>query len=64
MGLFKSYSEKQIKKILPTVNKIEALADTFSAMSDEELRAYTDKLRADLDDGRTLDDILPEEGIK
>ena len=60
MGLFKSYSEKQIKKILPTVNKIEALADTFSAMSDEELRAYTDKLRADLDDGRTLDDILPE----
>lgn len=60
MGLFKTYSEKQIKKIIPIVNKIEALADTFAAMSDEELRAYTDKLKADLSSGKTLDDILPE----
>ncbi len=60
MGLFKSYSENQIKKILPTVAKIEALADQFSAMSDEELKAYTDKLKSDLADGKTLDDILPE----
>ena len=60
MGLFKSYSEKQIKKILPTVLKIEALADQFSAMTDEELKTYTDKLKADLADGKTLDDILPE----
>ena len=60
MGLFSSYSEKQIKKIIPTVNKIEALADTFRAMSDDELRHYTDKLKADLADGKTLDDILPE----
>ena len=58
--LFPSYSEKQIKKILPTVDKIEALADTFRAMSDEELREYTDKLKADLANGKTLDDILPE----
>ena len=58
--LFPSYSEKQIKKIIPTVNKIEALADTFAAMSDDELRHYTDKLKADLADGKTLDDILPE----
>ena len=58
--LFPSYSEKQISKIMPTVNAIEALADKFSAMSDEELRAYTDKLKADLKDGKTLDDILPE----
>ena len=60
MGLFKSYSEKQIKKIIPTVNKIEALADTFKAMSDEEMRAYTDKLKDALSGGATLDDILPE----
>ncbi len=60
MGLFKSYSEKQIKKIIPTVDKIEALADTFSAMTNEQLRAYTDKLKNDLNDGKSLDDILPE----
>ena len=58
--LFPSYSEKQIKKIIPTVNKIEALADTFHAMSDDELRHYTDKLKGDLANGKTLDDILPE----
>ena len=58
--IFPSYSEKQIKKILPTVDKIEALADTFRAMTDDELRAYTDKLKGDLANGKTLDDILPE----
>jgi len=60
MGLFKSYSEKQIKKLLPLVDATEALADTFAAMSDSELRAYTDKLKGDLANGKTLDDILPE----
>ena len=60
MGIFKSYSEKQIKKITPLVDAIEALADKFSAMSDADMRAYTDKLKGDLADGKTLDDILPE----
>ncbi len=64
MGLFKSlfasYSKKQIKKIIPTVDIIESLAPKFSAMSNEELRAYTDKLKGALADGATLDDILPE----
>ena len=60
MGLFKTYSEKQIKRILPLVNATEALADKFAAMSDSEMRAYTDKLKADLQNGKTLDDILPE----
>ena len=59
-SIFKSYSEKQIKRIIPTIDEIEALADKFSAMSDAELRAYTDKLKGDLADGKTLDDILPE----
>ncbi|MBQ9084115.1 MAG: preprotein translocase subunit SecA, partial [Clostridia bacterium] len=58
--LFASYSEKQIKKIIPIVDAIEALADKFINMTDEELRAYTDKLKGDLAEGKTLDDILPE----
>ena len=58
--LFASYSEKEIKKIIPTVDQIESLAERFGAMSDEEMRAYTDKLREDLAVGKTLDDILPE----
>ena len=59
-SLFKSYSEKQIQKIIPLVDQIEALADKFKAMSDSEMRAYTDKLKGDLANGKTLDDILPE----
>ena len=60
MGFFKTYSEKQIKRLMPMVNATEALADKFAAMSDEEMRAYTDKLKGDLAAGKTLDDILPE----
>ena len=60
MGLFKSYSQKQIKRIIPIVDATEALQDKFKEMSDGELRAYTDKLKGDLADGKTLDDILPE----
>ncbi len=64
MGLFSAifgtYSEKQIKKITPTVDKIEALADKFAAMSDGELRGYTDILKGRLSEGESLDDILPE----
>ncbi len=59
-SLFASYSEKQIKKIIPLVDEIEALAPKFSAMSNDDLRAYTDKLKGDLAEGKTLDDILPE----
>jgi len=64
MGLFKrlfaSYSEKQVRKITPTVDKIEELADKFRAMTDDELKEYTEKLKGDLSSGATLDDILPE----
>ncbi len=58
--LFGTYSEKQIKKIIPIVDEIEALSDEFHALSDDEVRGYTDKLKADLVAGKTLDDILPE----
>ncbi|MBO7304846.1 MAG: DEAD/DEAH box helicase, partial [Clostridia bacterium] len=64
MGLFKkifgTYSEKEIKKLTPVVDKIESLAPTFAAMSDEEMREYTDILKGRLNGGETLDDILPE----
>ena len=59
-SLFKSYSEKQINRIMPLVDATEALADKFAAMSDAEMRSYTDKLKGDLAEGKTLDDILPE----
>jgi len=58
--LFKSYSEKQIERIVPIVDEIEALSDKFAEMSDAELKSYTDKLKGDLAEGKTLDDILPE----
>ena len=58
--IFGTYSSKQIKKIEPTVKKIEALADKYAAMSDAELRAVTPAFRARLDAGETLDAILPD----
>ncbi|MBQ4066315.1 MAG: preprotein translocase subunit SecA [Clostridia bacterium] len=58
--IFGSYSDKQIKKITPVVDKIEALAEKYKAMSDSEMRAVTDSLKAELEGGKTLDDILPD----
>ncbi|MBQ4120665.1 MAG: preprotein translocase subunit SecA, partial [Clostridia bacterium] len=58
--IFGTYSEKQIKKIIPIVNEIESLADTYKQYSDEELRGMTQKLKDRLAAGETLDDILPE----
>ena len=58
--LFGTYSDKQIKKILPIVDKIDSLADKFAALSDDEMRNYTDILKSRLANGETLDDILPE----
>ena len=58
--IFGTYSSKQIKKIEPTVKKVEALADKYAAMSDAELRDVTPALKARLSGGETLDDILPD----
>ncbi len=55
-----TYSQRQVKKVIPIVDKIEALAPTYKAMSDEELRGMTDKLKARLAGIETLDDILPD----
>ncbi len=58
--LFGTTSEKEIKKITPIVNEVEALADKYSQMSDAELRAVTEELKKRLADGESLDDILPD----
>ena len=64
MGLFTkifgTYSDRQIKKIIPLVDEIEGLADKYKAMSDNEMRAKTDEFKERLRNGETLDDILPE----
>ena len=58
--LFGTYSERQIKKIKPIVDKIEALAEQYGAMSDAELRGTTEILKNRLSAGETLDNILPD----
>ena len=60
MGLFKSYSEKEVKRIKPIVNKINSLEDEISKLSDKELREKTNEFKERLNNGETLDDILPE----
>ena len=58
--LFGTYSERQIKKIKPLVDKIEAMAEKYAAMTDEELKNMTPALKERLAAGETLDDILPD----
>ena len=60
MGLFPTYSQKQVKKVEKIASKIEALADKYSKMSDDELKAITPWLKERLEAGETLDDILPD----
>ncbi|MCM8709754.1 preprotein translocase subunit SecA [Clostridium sp. SYSU_GA19001] len=58
--IFGSYSERQVKKILPIVDKIEALDESMQRLSDEELKGKTEEFKNRLSKGETLDDILPE----
>lgn len=58
--LFKTHSEREIKRILPIVDQIEDLSDRYAEMSEEELKSQTGRFRERLDGGETLDDILPE----
>jgi len=55
-----TYSERELKRIMPIVDKIEALGPEMEALSDAELRAKTDEFKRRLKDGQTLDDIMPE----
>ncbi|MCI8819721.1 MAG: preprotein translocase subunit SecA [Oscillibacter sp.] len=58
--IFGDYSSRELKSIYPTVDKIEAMADEFKAMSDAQLQAKTQEFKDRLANGETLDDILPE----
>ncbi len=58
--IFKSYSEKEVKRIRPLVEKINGLEDEISKLSDSELRGKTEYFKKQLAEGKTLDDILPE----
>ena len=58
--IFGNYSQKELKRIDPTVKKVLALEDKYRQMSEEELRSQTAVLKERLANGETLDDILPE----
>ncbi len=58
--MFGTHSDRELKKIDKLVDRIEALEEEYKALSDEELKAQTPKLKARLAAGETTDDILPE----
>ena len=58
--LFGTYSEREIKKLNPIVDKIEALSDEYSKLPDDKLRVMTEKFKARYAGGETLDSLLPE----
>ena len=58
--LFGTRSDREVKKLLPTVDRIEALGEEYAALSDEALRAKTEEFKARYRSGETLDDLLPE----
>ena len=60
MGLFKTYSEREIKRIKPLVDKINSLEDEIKGLSDKELAAKTPYFKEKIANGSSLDDILPE----
>jgi len=58
--IFGTHSEREVKRIIPIVDKIEALAPEFEKLTDEQLQAKTPEFKERLANGETLDDILPE----
>ncbi len=58
--IFGTHSQHELKRIEPLVDEIEEMRDSMMALSDEELKAKTPALKARLENGETLDDILPE----
>jgi len=64
MGLFDkvfgTYSEREVKRIEPLADKVEALDAEFQKLSDEELKAKTEEFKERLEKGEALDDLLPE----
>ncbi len=64
MGLFTKMfgtrSEREVKKLTATVDRVEALGADMKQLTDEQLRAKTDEFKARLQKGETLDELLPE----
>lgn len=58
--VFGSYSDRELKRVIPLVDKIESLDGEMQKLSDKELQSKTIEFRERLDRGETLDDILPE----
>ena len=58
--IFGTSSTKEVKRLMPIIQQIEALEDEYKALTDEQLQAKTPELKARLAEGATLDDILPE----
>ena len=60
MKLFKTYSEKEVKRVMPIVNKINSLEPEMEKLTDHELKEKTEYFKKQIAEGKTLDDILPE----
>ena len=64
MGLFKkligTYSEREVKRLKPLVDKIEGLRDLMMSLSDEELKGKTEEFKNRVEKGESLDSLLPE----
>lgn len=58
--IFGTYSEREIKRIMPIVKKVNSLEEIIEKLSDEELKQKTEEFKGRLKKGETLDDILPE----
>ena len=55
-----TYSEREVKRIMPIVEDVMALEDKYTALSEAELKGKTAELKQRLEDGETLDEILPD----
>ena len=58
--VFGTHSERELKRIYPIADKVEALRDSMMALSDEELKNKTKEYKKRYEEGETLDDLLPE----
>jgi preprotein translocase subunit SecA len=60
MGGLRDSNEREIKRLQPLVNRINELEPEFNSLTDAELRGKTDQFKAQLEDGASLDELLPE----
>ncbi|NLM77608.1 MAG: preprotein translocase subunit SecA [Ruminococcaceae bacterium] len=58
--IFGTYSDREIKRLMPVVRQVEALEEEYCGFTEDHLRATTGRLRERLAEGASLDDILPE----